>query len=461
MSFRVLSLCVFFAAITIFAFTYTVYSGVSSAAYSNKRTELYEAASDFSASFSAFGKVPESSLLSWNGAKRRVLITDENLKVLYDSSPIENLSSKILFLPGTLTALRGETFFESSVVANIIESTLSIPITDQNGTSGTLLILESDPSLYNTFTSILFSFFISSAITILLFILLFWYVSHLLRARISRLMSSIKKSRELSKTEKITVLKQDEIAPIVDEFNNIYEELNYVQQMRQAFVSDASHELRTPLSAIKLLCESITGSDNIDPETTKEFLEDIVIEVDRMSHTAEKLLVLSRLDNNYLSNLSPVPLSEIINKSITALTPFADDKNITIKSYIEEDCVILGEMEGANQIIGNIIDNAIKYNNPGGLINVYLFSKNNNCHFIVDDNGIGIAPEFREQVFERFYRVDKSRKHDGRGGSGLGLAIVKRNVESFGGKIEISDSPCGGARFTVIFHSLPAEEAYI
>lgn len=461
MSLRVFSLCIFFAVITVFSYTYTVYSGLSSAAFSNKKTELQQAASDFSASFSAYGSIPDHSLFPWSGVKKRVIITDEELKVIYDSSDIEKTTSKILFVPSTLSALKGDAFFESSIISGSIESIFAIPFVEEGNIRGTLLILESDPSLKQTLNSLFLSLLISSGITILFFLLLFAYVSHLLKARLSQLLSSIKKSRENSGTEKIPVLSHDETTPIVEEFNKIYEELDYVQQMRQAFVSDASHELRTPLSAIKLLCESITGTENVSPETTKEFLDDIVLEVDRMSHTAEKLLVLSRLDNNSVSTLSPVPISEIIYKSISNLAPFADDKNISINSYVEEDCIILGEIEGTSQIVSNIIDNAIKYNNPGGNINVFLFSKNRKCHFIVDDSGIGIAPEFREQVFERFYRVDKSRKHDGRGGSGLGLAIVKRNVESFGGTIAISESPCGGSRFTVIFQSLSEEEAYI
>ena len=115
-------------------------------------------------------------------------------------------------------------------------------------------------------------------------------------------------------------------------------------------------------------------------------------------------------------------------------------------------------MEGASQIIGNLIDNAIKYNNVGGTLRIYLFSRAGKCTFITDDTGIGIAPEYREQVFERFYRVDKSREHDGRGGSGLGLSIVKRNVESFGGTVRISESVSGGTRFTVVFPSLLTED---
>lgn len=460
LSSKVFLICTLVAAILIFSYTFAVYSSVSSTTYKHKEAELREAASDLSSAFSASGAISQSALSSTAGIHRRIVITDENLSVIYDTSDVENLESKSLVIPATLTALRGEESFVTKAASDHFQSTFAAPIIRNDKIVGVFLILEQDPSLYTIFKSTTSSLLVTAFIALFLFALIFGLITYLLRRRISELMTSIKESRTDEKAEEIPNLHRDEIAPVVDEFNNIYEQLNYVQQMRRAFVSDASHELRTPLSAIKLLCESITGTENMDPETTKEFLEDIILEVDRMSHTAEKLLVLSRLDNSSLTALSPVPLSDVVHKTITALTPFAEDKNITIESYIEEDCTILAEMEGTNQIIGNIIDNAIKYNNHGGCIKIYVFKKDGTCRFIADDTGIGVAPEFRKQVFERFYRIDKSRKHDGRGGSGLGLAIVKRNIESFGGSVEISDSVLGGSRFTVIFPSSPAEEGY-
>lgn len=461
MSSKVFFVCCIAALVMISVYVYTVYSGVTSSTLSLKEAELQEISSDLSELLAQPEAVSQTKLASLSRQKCRILVTDDSLKVTCDSSDIENLTSKTLVIPATLSALRGETEFESKFVSNSLESVLSAPIVRDGNIVGTFLIIDNDLEIYKIPRKARTSLFVSSLIALVVFLLIFALVAYVLKHRISKILYMMKTSRTELNTEHIPNYFRDEISPVIDEFNSIYDQLNYVQQMRRAFVSDASHELRTPLSAIKLLCESITGTDNVDPETTKEFLQDIVLEVDRMSHTAEKLLVLSRLDNNTSAKLSPVPLSEVVRKSIIALTPFAEDKNVSIESYIEDDCIILGEMEGTNQIIGNIIDNAIKYNNYGGFIKIYVFSKNGTCHFIADDTGIGIAPEFRKQVFERFYRVDKSREHDGRGGSGLGLSIVKRNVDSFGGSIEISESVHGGSRFTVIFQSSPAEEAYI
>lgn len=416
------------------------------------------AASDLSASLSAYTSIPEDFFIESTYVKRRVLLTDLDMEITYDSSDINNLVGKTLFTPASASAVLGEQFFESKFSNDSLESCIAVPIMNDGHLSGALLILESDLSFRAFLDSVIFSSLSFSVIIVLVFGALFIFIATLLRRRIIKLLTSIRTSRTDAGNNQIPISRNDEIAPIVKEFNSIYEELNYTQQMRQAFVSDASHELRTPLTAIKLLCESIIGTDNVDIETTREFMDDIILEVDRMSHTAEKLLVLSRLDNASAKQLSPISVSEIVEKMITALTPIAEAKSVSIKTYLEDDCVILGDREGANQIIGNLIDNAIKYNNVAGTLRIYLYNKGDNCVFITDDTGIGIAPEFREHVFERFYRVDKSREHDGRGGSGLGLSIVKRNIESFGGHVEISDSVHGGTRFTVTLPRFIAEE---
>ncbi len=459
MSVRIFILCSLFAAIAVLIYASTAYWGLRSATVSQKEFELFSAASDFSASLSPYGNSPPSMSCVSPYIKRRLLITDENFRITYDSSDIDNLTGKIFFHSATSSSLRGETFFECSFLPDSVESRVSVPIVNGAATLGCLILLESDSSLHYIFDALGITFFISSLAVLFLFFALWMLVSNLLNKRISHLLSAIKKSRTEFLAKKIPVTSHDEITPVIEEFNHIYEQLNYTQQMRQAFVSDASHELRTPLAAIRLLCESITGTSNIDTETTREFMGDIILEVDRMSHTAEKLLVLSRLDNSSVPTLAPVPMTEIVKKTLSALSPIAEDKNITIEAYLEESCTILAEMEGTNQIVSNLIDNAIKYNSIGGTLRVYLYSKNDSCIFITDDTGIGIAPEYREQVFERFYRVDKSRKHDGRGGSGLGLAIVKRNIDAFGGHIEISDSVFGGARFTVTLPKLITEES--
>ncbi len=460
-SFRILILCGIAAVISVCFMSSVILNRIETATHLAKQTELQAAASEYATSLSVYGAdavltVPDT----YAGINRRVIVTDNSMHIIYDSSDIENHEGKIIYLPAAVTALQGDEFFRFSSSHLRLESSAAAPVISDGKVAGAVCIFETDVSLQNIYRALLPALFISGIVTIMLFLIVGTaFVWFLIRC-ISHLIETVRTTRDDEKIEKIPVNYNDETAPIIREFNNIYERLDYVQQMRQAFVSDASHELRTPLAAIRLLCESITQTDNVDTETVREFMEDIILEVDRMSHTAEKLLVLSRLDNGSRTGHAPISLSETVRKMISAFEPIAADKDVTIESHIEDDCIVPGETEGANQIVANLIDNAIKYNNVGGTLRVYLFSKNGKCTFITDDTGIGIAPEYREQVFERFYRVDKSREHDGRGGSGLGLAIVKRNVEHFGGTIRISDSVTGGTRFTVVLPSLQTEEEH-
>ncbi len=451
--------CFFTAILTLCIINIYSYFKIRSITYSTKEQELLTATSDYSTSLSDYGEDSISVFANVDfNINKRIIVTDSALNITYDSSKIENKSGSILIIPSTITALSGTEAFNITTSSNTVESCASAPYYKDGKIIGTVSIFESDNGAFQILSTYRKTMLFSSIVIFISLLALAFIVSHTLKSRFSKLTASIKSAQNDEVFEKIEITQKDEIAPVISEFNKIYEQLSYTQKMRQAFVSDASHELRTPLTAIKLLCESIMQADNIDSETIHEFMEDIVSEVDRMSHTAEKLLVLSKLDSGTTPPIAPISLTESVQKAIANLEPIAMNKNVTIEHYLEDNCFILSDLEATNQIVSNLIDNAIKYNKVDGHLRIYLFSKNGKCTFITADTGIGISPEYRERVFERFYRIDKARKYDGRGGSGLGLSIVKRNVETFGGTISIADSVHGGTRFTVVFPSFNDNE---
>ena len=388
-------------------------------------------------------------------ANRRLLILAPSFDVFFDSSQVHSLTGQHIVVPAAALALSGETYFECKSNRNVYESVYTTPLIKGDNICGVILIYEYDDMPVFITETLKSSFALSITLALLILVIVVTIIPVYLHRKVNSLVLTVKKAEDKNLDRIAFPESSDEFSPIYNEFNNLYERINYTQKMRQAFVSDASHELRTPLAAIKLLCESITQTESIDEKTHKEFMEDIILEVDRMSHTAEKLLILSRLDNPSKAPVeAPIALTDIVYKIISYLSPIAESKGIKIETHLEDDCTILGDMEAINQIIGNLIDNAIKYNNPNGLLRIFLFNKRGNCIFIVDDSGIGIPEEFRETIFERFFRIDASRKHDGRGGSGLGLSIVKQNVEAMNGTISVSDSTMGGTRFTVVFPSM-------
>lgn len=166
----------------------------------------------------------------------------------------------------------------------------------------------------------------------------------------------------------------------------------------------------------------------------------------------DDVLTLSRLDEQGAGQGQeqgdPVDLAQVCRRVAERLTPRAQERGETIQLACRGSHIVRASASLAEQMVYNLVDNAVRYNREGGLVLVAVTSDDANVELEVSDEGTGIPPELRERVFERFYRVDASRSRE-TGGTGLGLAIVKHAVETMSGTVSIDDSPCGGARFIV------------
>ena len=254
---------------------------------------------------------------------------------------------------------------------------------------------------------------------------------------------------------------QDEIAELGSEFNLLTERLEITEQQRRRFVSDASHELKTPLASIRLLADSIVQNENMDMETVREFVTDIGNEAQRLQRTTEKLLVLSRLDDNEVTVVpEPVDVKQVAVDALVFLHPLAKERQVHIKSELDEGCVVMATQDHMFQIIFNLIENAIKYNVPEGSVTLTLRGLEEEVQLAVEDTGIGIPEEDLPNIFSRFYRVDKARSREA-GGSGLGLSIVHDAVHAYGGSIAVGQNKPQGSRFIVSFPRPTSEETGI
>ena len=252
----------------------------------------------------------------------------------------------------------------------------------------------------------------------------------------------------------------DEISELGREFNTLTEQLETNEAQRRRFVSDASHELKTPLASIRLLSDSILQTENMDPETVREFVADIRTESDRLQRTTEKLLVLSRMDDDIQSVPEPVDLKQVSLDTLSALAPLARDRRVSLGSQLDDGCVVMASIEDMERIIFNLVENAIKYNVPNGSVTVRLSQDESAVHLSVEDTGIGIQEEDRLNIFTRFYRVDKARSRQS-GGSGLGLSIVHDAVAACGGSIRVGNNRPQGSVFIVSFPRPTSEETGI
>lgn len=381
----------------------------------------------------------------------RVLVCDASARVLYDSAQTASLRGKYVLLPEIGQALRSSDVFTCEYRDHAFYSRLAVPIQYNAGPTGTVYLSQTDETQGLYLDSLRMQMRgISLFICAVLFLAVLLF-SNRLSFRFRTLMCGIREMKSGAYGETVEVGGHDELREVADEFNQLSQRLADTEALRQTFVSDASHELRTPLSAIRLLTDAILQSEQMDPETVREFMVDIGDEIDRLCRIAEKLLVLTKLDGAQSLALSPVNLTAVAKQVLEALQPLAKEAQITLKSDLTEDLFISADKDGVYQIIFNLAENAIKYNRAGGFVHLMLFSRDGMCTLLVDDDGIGIPEEHRAHIFERFYRVDKARARSGKGGTGLGLAIVHKNVQTYHGTIEVGTSASGGTRFTVSF----------
>jgi two-component system phosphate regulon sensor histidine kinase PhoR len=226
-------------------------------------------------------------------------------------------------------------------------------------------------------------------------------------------------------------------------------ELTRVADMRRDFVANVSHELKTPLAAIRGYAETLRDGALDEPPTARRFTERILSQCKRLQELLNDLLTLSRLEGLAASlEREPVDLHALLRRAAELFSATAREKKIEIKVAAQRIPPILGDPDGLERLILNLLDNAIKYNRPEGQVSVRLSQSDGEAVVEVSDTGIGIPPESIPRIFERFYRVDKGRARE-EGGTGLGLAIVKHVAQAHGGLVEVESRVGRGSTFRV------------
>lgn len=236
----------------------------------------------------------------------------------------------------------------------------------------------------------------------------------------------------------------------IEHMRMVVEENKKAEQIRREFVANVSHELKTPLTSISGFIETLQDGAAEDPEIRTKFIDIIAIETSRLKRLIEDLLVLSDIENKKDSEISEFDVGDEICNTAATLEPIAADKQILIELDLQPELCISGSADRFRQMMVNLIENAIKYSDADSTIWVRACETDEGIEVSVRDQGIGIAPEHHERLFERFYRVDKSRSKKA-GGTGLGLSIVKHIAALFGAKLRVESQVGEGATFFVIF----------
>jgi two-component system phosphate regulon sensor histidine kinase PhoR len=212
-------------------------------------------------------------------------------------------------------------------------------------------------------------------------------------------------------------------------------------------VANVSHEFRTPLASIRSLAETLHDDPHMPAETRQRFLNLIIQEADRLARIADDLLTLTRAES-----MQPVrevfELAPVIQQAIQEMESEARRAQVSVSAALEPNLRLFANRDQILQVALNLLSNAIRYNKPQGSVSVRVYREGDHAVLEVADTGIGIPSEALPRIFERFYRVDKTRSRE-TGGTGLGLAIVKHIVEAHGGHVEVESEYRVGSVFRV------------
>ena len=429
------------------------------AVFEEKRSAMSSRAALLASSLSGLDRLSEAGIgevLSFLELSDydRIAVVDETGSPLYDSGnsqlPMEDIRR----------ALSGKAVFRSRFGESAFLRSITMPVNGKGVLTGAVYLQERDTERAEGIRAVqgrLRTLSLTIGAVALLVAALFVL---LLTRRLQALVRSMHTVASGDYHYRHVISGRDELGKLGEELNRLTEQMDRTESERRRFVADASHELKTPLASIRLLSDSIAQNEKMDPGTMREFVSDIGGEAQRLQRTTEKLLDLSRLDDKVQFVPEPVDLKQAALDAIASLRPLAQEKQVRLRSELEEGCVVMGSRDDMARILFNLVENAIKYNVPEGSVLLRLYGREEQVRLSVEDTGIGIPEADRPYIFDRFYRVDKARSREA-GGSGLGLSIVHDAVLAQGGSITVGQNKPQGSVFMLSFPRPSAEETGI
>ena len=380
----------------------------------------------------------------------RVLVTDPAGLILGDTNEIVGTTGHYALFSEVVTALKGYDTFRAEYRDGAFQSRAAIPILYRGMTIGAVYVYEKDADQGRLLTDIQTNLRSISLVICGVTLVMSVVFSKALTRRISDLLRGIRSVREGEYNHRVVIKGGDELSQLAGEFNELTGRLQTTEEVRRRFVSDASHELKTPLASIRLLTDSILQTDGMDLDTAKDFVSDIGEEAERLTRISEKLLTLTRMDSAVAVENVPVDVKTVVEKVEHMLTPLAAEGEVTVETDLQDGCMVLATEDDLYQVAFNLMENAVKYNLPGGRVMVSLRGIGDLVILTVEDTGVGIPEDDLPKIFDRFYRVDKARSRAA-GGTGLGLSIVRDTARQHGGAVTARRRDPEGSHFEAAF----------
>ena len=368
----------------------------------------------------------------------RVMLIDSSFTIVKDTYALDE--QKTILAEEVMQAYNGETVQNYDADNHYIEMTFPMPDESGKNVIGVMLVSVSTDSIAATLAILKqYALMIQFLVAVIVVIAGFAVSTAFVRP-FRRLTKSIKDVQDGYEADFISVNSYSETETMSAACDEMLRRLQTLDESRQEFVSNVSHELKTPLTSMKVLADSLMGQEDIPVELYREFMTDKII---------NDLLSLVKMDKSAGNiNITSVQINELLERIMKRLRPIAQKQNVEL--VMESFRPVVAEVDEVKLTLAltNLIENAIKYNNPDGWVHVSLNADHQNFFVTVEDNGIGIPKEAQNRIFERFYRVDKSHSRE-IGGTGLGLAIARNAIIMHRGAIKVHSMEGEGTTFTV------------
>ncbi len=382
----------------------------------------------------------------------RVMIIGSNFKVIMDTYDISE--GKTIISEEVIKCFQGENTYHYDAEHGYIEMTT--PITDaipaEDGTvrvKGVMLTSISNESIVATLDILGRNALLLETLMIIAIMALALVLSVVLTRPLDRIVEAVNEVKEGYSEESISVPGYAETTHIAEAFNQMLQRMKVLDDSRQEFVANVSHELKTPMASLKVLADSLLTQNDVPLELYREFMEDMVSEIDRENRIITDLLALVKMDKTVQDlNIASLNINELAELILKRLRPLARKRDVEV--VFESIRPVTAEVDEVKitLVLTNLVENAIKYNKEHGWVKVVLDADHQFFTLEVSDSGLGIPEESLAHIYERFYRVDKSHSRE-IGGTGLGLAIAKSAVLMHRGSITVTSTEGEGTCFLV------------
>ncbi len=379
----------------------------------------------------------------------RVMIIDSGLRVVKDTYDISE--GKTIISEEVIRCFQGVNTSNYDKDHGYIEMTTPIidATVDSSEIVGVMLTSISNESIVATLEVLNRKSVLVQNLMVVVAVAMAVVLSIILTRPFNRVSEAINEVSAGYSDESISVPDYAETIHIVDAFNQLLARMRALDNSRQEFVENVSHELKTPMAAIKVLADSLLVQVDAPAELYREFMEDIVSEIDRENQIITDLLALVKMDKKaHELNISSVNINELAELILKRLRPLARKKDVELVFESMRPVTAAVDEVKMTLVMTNLVENAVKYNKEHGWVKVELDADHQYFTFKVSDSGLGIPEDALSHIYERFYRVDKSHSRE-IGGTGLGLAITKSAVLMHRGAITVTSVEGEGSCFAV------------